>query len=75
MKLLNLMYFSHIVCSFSFHPPTTAVEQMGKNERIASGSFYFPPEIVLAFESLEGRVSLWYGRPGQMNSDTFVITQ
>lgn len=39
MKLLGLMYFSHGVCSFSFHLPITAREWMGKNEKITSGSF------------------------------------
>jgi len=75
MKLLDLVCFSHIACSFCFHPPITAVEQMGKNEKITSGSFYFSSEIVLTFDSPEGYVSLSHGRPGQMNSDTFVIAQ
>lgn len=75
MKFLGLMYFSHIVCSFSFHPPITEVEQMGKNEKIASGNFYFASEIVLTFESLEGYTSLSHGRLSQMNSDTLVIAQ
>lgn len=75
MKLLGLMYFSHIVCSFSFHSPIAAVEQMGKNEKITSRSFYFPSEIVLTSESLEGYASFSHGRPGQMNSDTFLIAK
>lgn len=75
MKLLGLMYFSHVVCSFSFHPPITAREWMGKNEKITSGSFYFPSEIVLTFESLEDYASSSQSRPVQMSSDTLVIAQ
>lgn len=73
MKLLGLTYFSHIVCPFSFCPPIAAVEQTGRSEKIASGSFYFPSEIVLTFKSLEGHTSSLHSRPSQMNIDTFVI--
>lgn len=75
MKVLCLMYFSHIVYSFYFHPHSEAKEPLRKNEKIAGGSFYFLSEIVTTFESLEGCVSFLHGRPSQMNSDTFVIAQ
>lgn len=74
MKLLGLMYFNHVVCSFC-HPPITAADGMGKNEKITSGSFYFPFKIVLTLDSLEDYVSLWPCMLGQMNGDTLVIAQ
>lgn len=74
MKLLGLMYFNHVVCSFC-HPPITAADGMGKNEKITSGSSYFPSKIVLTLDSLEGYVSLWPCTLSQMNGDTLVIAQ